>query len=177
MADLTAVPDRLIAGDSYRITLSPSDYPATAGWSLVLTIAGADVLTVTSTPSGDAHVLDLTESQTAALAAGAYRWAVRAKKTGESTTYDGGALSVHADLAAATPGDHGGYWERMLRLCRTAREKLLAGEMREYYIDGRRVVLHSLADIDRTEARAQRQLDAQRRGSSFQRRGVVFTRT
>lgn len=176
MADLTAVPDRLIAGDSYRIVLAPSEYPATAGWSLVLSIAGADVLSVTSAPSGDAHMLDLSAAQTAALAAGAYRWSVRAKKATEAYTYDGGPLTVHADLAAAAPGDQGGYWERLVKLCRTARENVIAGEMREYYLDGRRVVLQSLADINATEAHAQRQLDAQRRGSSFRKRSIMFVR-
>ena len=176
MADLTAVPDRLIAGDTYRIVLSPPEYPATAGWSLVLSIAGAEVVSITSQPSGDAHQLDLTATHSAALVAGAYRWSIRAKNGTAAHTYDGGQLTALADLATASPGEQGGYWERLLGICRTARERILAGEMREYMIDGSRVVLLTLDDVNKTETRAQRMISAAKGGSSFKRRRVVFVR-
>lgn len=127
MADLTAIPTTITAGDSYVITLSLSDYPATAGWSLSFGVAGPSVDQWTSTASGDAHVLTILSADTAALGAGTYQTRLKALKTGVVDTIATGALTVAADLFAAAPGEYASYWESLKAAAETALTTLMGG--------------------------------------------------
>lgn len=178
MPTLNALPSTLVAGDSYDFTLSESSYPATAGWSLQLSLAGADRLDKTSSASGDAHRFVLTPTETAALTAGQYKARLRAVKDAGATaeTFRTAIVAVEADLGTALPGEQQSYAERMLAICRTARESILAGESKMFMIDGRQMQFLSLAELAKEEAHWRRELSAERRGSSFRRRSVTFVR-
>lgn len=176
MATLTAVPAQLTQGDSYRLTLSPSDYPASAGWTLSLAVAGATEADWTSTPSGDAHAFTLTAASTQTLAPGTYTYRVRATNAPDVETFERGTLTVLADVGRAASGSLQSYAERMLTICKQARESILAGESRGFMIDGRQMQFHSLAEVAKEEAHWRRELAAERRGSSFQKRAVTFVR-
>ena len=176
MATLTEIPTQLMQGDSYAITLSPTAYPATDGWALSFAVAGATEQQWASAPSGDAHAFTLTTAQTAALTPGAYRWRLRATDGTATETFDNGVLEVLADIGAASAGSLQSYPERMLAICRLARESVLAGESRSFMIDGRQMMFHSLAELAKEEAHWRRELAAERRGSSFRKRPVTFVR-
>lgn len=127
VADLTALPETITAGDSYVITLSLSDYPATAGWSLSFAVAGPSVDTWTSVASGDAHVLTLSSADTAALTAGTYQARLKAIKTGVVNTIATGAMTVAPDLFAAAPGEYASYWESLKTAAESALTTLMGG--------------------------------------------------
>lgn len=178
MATLTALPASIVAGDSYDITLSLSAYPASAGWSIVWTLAGASALTKTSTAVGDAHRLSLTPTDTGALTPGQYQQRLRAERNAGAVaeTFERTTLVVELDLGTATNGEAQSYAERMLTICRAARESILSGESKMFMIDGRQMMFHSLSELAKEEAHWRRELAAERRGSSFQKRGVTFVR-
>jgi hypothetical protein len=175
---LTALPTAIIAGDSYDITLSVAAYPASAGWSVRLSLAGPDTLDKASSPVGDAHRFVLTTTDTAALTAGLYRLRLRAEKDAGATaeTYHTGTLPVEQDIGVAAPGELQSYAERMLAICKLARESVLAGESKMFMIDGRQMMFHSLAELAKEEAHWRRELATERRGSAFQKRRVTFVR-
>lgn len=127
MADLTSVPRVITAGDSYTLTLTAADYPASSGWSLALAVAGVDVKSWTSVASGDAHVLTLPAAQTATLGAGTYQYRVRAVKAAIVETIETGTLAVEADIGAALPGERSSYWEALKVAAQTALTTLMGG--------------------------------------------------
>lgn len=174
---LTAIPDAITAGDSLDATLSYADYLASQGWSLALALRGPTALDKALTASGDSFTLALTAADTAALTEGLHRWSLRATNAGAVKTADAGILVVEPDITAASAGDLTSYAERMLAICRTARENILAGEMTSYMIDGSQVQMHTLDQVAREEARWLRALATERRGgAAFSSLPVAFCR-
>jgi hypothetical protein len=171
---LTAIPDTITAGDSLSVTLSLSEYPATAGWVVSCALAGPTVLTATATASGDQHLLALTSAQTTSLTPALYRWRLRATLGLVAETFDRGTMDVAPDLGAAAAGELASYPEQMLAICRTARESILAGEMKMFQIGGRQVQMHTLAEVSREEAFWRREIARERRGSAFGKVSVGF---
>ena len=82
-----------------------------------------------------------------------------------------------ADIGTAAAGEWQSYAERMLAICRTARESILAGEMKMFQIGGRQVQMHTLADVHREEAHWLRErAREQRGGSAFGTVSIQFAR-
>lgn len=125
MATLTSVPTVITAGDSYTLTLTQSDYPAAAGWSLALAVAGVSVDSWTSVASGAAHVITISASETASLGAGTYQYRVRAVNGSTVETIETGTLTVEADIGAAAPGERASYWESLKAAAQTALQSLM----------------------------------------------------
>ena len=163
MPTLTAVPDTITAGDSYAITLSLSDYPATAGWSLSYALAGAAVLTVTSTASGANHLLTLTAAQTATLGDGLYQYRVRAAQGSTVETVTTGTCTVVADVGALAAGEGVSYWQCLKD---AAQDALLAmvtgGGVQMVAIAGRQTMFRSPDDLRRLIAECNTHLNAAR---------------
>jgi hypothetical protein len=163
VADLTALPSTLTAGDSYAITLSLSAFPASAGWAVTWTVAGPSVRTWTSIPSGDAHALTIGAADTATLEAGDYRWSLRATRSGTVTTAETGTLRVTPDLMTLVPGEAVSYWQQL----KTAAEKALLALMdgnavQMTTIMGRQTMFRSPADCQKVIAQCEQQLAAAR---------------
>jgi len=173
---LTAVPQTITAGDSYAITLSLSDYPAPT-WALSFALAGADVLTVTSTAAGTAHLLTLTALQTAALGAGLYQYRVRATSAGTVDTVTTGTLTVAPDVGALVAGEGVSYWQTLKDAAEQALLTLMTGgAMQMVMIQGRQTMFRSPDECRRIIAQCEQRLAAQRRGSAFGRVLVEFVR-
>lgn len=159
MADLTELPTTITAGDSYVITLSLSDYPATAGWSLAYAVAGTSVDSWTSTASGAAHVLTLTAIDTAALSAGTYQTRLRASRSGAVETIATGVVTVAADLFAAAPGEYTSEWEALKAAAHTALKTLMdGGGVQMVTILGRQTMFRSPDDCLRVIARCDHEI-------------------
>lgn len=97
------MPASLIAGDSLRLAIPAGDYSQANGWavSLVLqALAGGTPVTVAGTASGNDWAVLLSATTSAAMAAGAWRYAIVATKTAERATLDSGELRVLPDPAA-----------------------------------------------------------------------------
>lgn len=177
MPTLTAVPDTITAGDSYAITLSLSDYPATAGWSLSYALAGAAVLTVTSTASGANHLLTLTAAQTASLGAGLYQHRVRAAQGSTVETVTTGTCTVVADIGALAAGEGVSYWQCLKDAAQDALTTILnGGAVQMVAIAGRQTMFRSPTDCLKVIAYCDQRLAAERRGSGFGRVSVAFAR-
>lgn len=94
------------AGDTLSSTWSLSDYPATAGWALRLTlISAAQRYQASASASGADHVFTVAAATTAVWVPGAYYWTVDATKTTERYTVARGGIDVLPDLAAASTYD------------------------------------------------------------------------
>lgn len=163
MADLTEIPTRLVAGDSYTLTLTYADYPATAGWALALAVAGVDVKTWSSVAAGNAHVLTLTATETAALGAGTYQWRVRAFRSGVVDTLVTGTLTVEADIGAAAPGERASYWESLKVAAQQALTTLMeGGAVQMVTILGRQTMFRSPDDCLKVIAQCDARITAER---------------
>lgn len=138
MADLTEIPRALTAGDSYTLTLTRPDYPASAGWALLLAIAGASVDQWTSTASADAHVLTLTAADTGALVAGDYQFALKATRSGAVHTIERGTLVVSPDLATLAAGEGVAFWQELKTSAETALQALMDGGAMQMGMVGQR---------------------------------------
>lgn len=161
MADLTAVPTVITAGDSYTLTLTASAYPASAGWVLSLAVAGAAAQSWTSTASGDAHVLTLTAAQTAALTAGSYQVRVRAIRSGVVDTIQTGTLTVQPNVFTAAAGDLRSEWEALKAAAHTALLNLMESNAPQMLtVMGRQTMFRSPDDILRVIALCDAKLSA-----------------
>lgn len=147
MADLTAVPTTLLAGDSYTLTLTTPDYPASAGWTLTFAVAGPSVDTWTSAASGDAHVITLPAADTAALLPGGYQSTLRASKGATVTTITRGTCAVEADVVTAAVGALETWAEKTLAIIEAVLANTATDAMKMYMIGGRQVMTHTLPEL------------------------------
>lgn len=100
------LPAALRAGDTLAATWSLSDYPATAGWVVRLTLISPTArYQSTASASGSAHALLVAASATAGWVAGSYAWTVDATLGAQRYTVATGQVQVLPDLAAATTFD------------------------------------------------------------------------
>lgn len=173
---LTALPATITAGDSYAITLSFSDYPATAGWAIKCALAGVSVLEVTSVANGAAHDLTLSATVTAALNAGTYQYRLRAVNGAQAHTLETGVVAVVADLATLGPGDGQSWAEKTLAVVEAVLANTATAEMKMYMIGGRQVQLLSLAELRSLRQELRAELATMRRGSSLGKVSVRFVR-
>jgi hypothetical protein len=174
---LTEIPSALVAGDSLSVTLTRSAYPAASGWSVSFAMAGpSETIVKTLAASGDSHVLTLGASETEPMAAGVWTYRLRATKSGESTTFEVGKLSVTRDLATFGAGETLSYAAQMLAACKEARKDILSGQFKSYLVAGRQVAFHSLDELAREQARWQAAVSAETSGSVFRSAPVGFVR-
>jgi hypothetical protein len=93
------------SGDTFSVTRSYADYPASEGWSVSLTLVGSgSVYTVTSSADGDDHVVSATAAATGAWASGRYTVVEYVSKSLERYTLSSSVIEILPDLAAATAG-------------------------------------------------------------------------
>lgn len=103
-----AIPQTLLAGDSFRTEVDVDAYPADTGWlaklRLVPRAAGAQAVDLVATPQGQRHVFSASAVVTAAWAAGAYGWALWLERAGESHTVGQGQVQVLPDSRQMAAG-------------------------------------------------------------------------
>lgn len=177
MAPLTAMPERIVAGTTVTLELGFPDHLPSDGWVLSLHLAGASTLTELSpTTTGDVFALDLSSSDTAGLAPGQYRYALRATNTGVIEQVAEGTLIVDADIAAATDGSLQSWAERTLAIVEAALAGKLTGGMAAYQILGRAVTHYSPAELMQLRAQLSAEVARQRPGgSSLRPIAITFT--
>jgi len=97
----SSVPGSIRAGDTIRWRRELSDFPASDGWQLSYAFVGrTSAHSATAVADGDAFVVTLTASATAAWTAGAYRVQETVAKGDERFTVATTSLQVLQDLAA-----------------------------------------------------------------------------
>ena len=141
----TAIPSRLIAGDTWRWDRSVSGYSPADGWSLTTFFRGAGKLNVSGVANSGNNAWENTAAlaATKTLAAGQYQWTEVVTNATERYVVGRGVLTVEPNPELQVAGE-GTPWEE------TAVTKLkafLAGSVEEgileYQIAGRAVKLMS----------------------------------
>lgn len=111
----TTEPATLRAGDSASWQISDPDYPASAGWGLTYTfINAAGKFSITSTASGDDHLVHKLPAVTALYVAGAYAWQCVAADGTDAYTIRSGSIEVLPSFAASTTFDGRSHAQKAL---------------------------------------------------------------
>lgn len=175
MDELTALPASLAAGTTVRYRRSHGDYPASAGWALVLHLNGPESTAhVDAEADGDDFVLELTATTTAALRPGAYRWVELVKKGDEVHDPAKGAVTVTVNLATAVAGDALSWARRELAIIQRIKEGRIDADVEAYALDGRSWQNIPMEKFWAREAYLLRLIAAEERGSVMGSIPVAF---
>lgn len=175
----TDIPSTLAAGDRWRWTRTLSNYPASA-WTCTYYLRGIGTADVEGTADGDVHDFVVEAVTTAALAAGVYRWILRADDgAGDIRTIDSGTTEITADLAEADAGDLRSHAEVMVEKLEDEIQARVSGTGDA----AERVVFHSrefeavpLRELQRLLGIYKAQLIRQRNGGKLPAIHAAFTR-
>lgn len=153
----TAEPSSVAAGDTVTWRRTLDDYPASAGWALgYVLINGTAKVTISSTASGDDHLVSVAASTTTGWTAGTYAWRARVTKGAEVYTVGEGRMTVRPSFGAST-FDARTHARKTLEAVEAVIEGRASSAVLEYEIAGRRLKnipvaeLLSLRDRYRTE--------------------------
>jgi hypothetical protein len=137
--ELSALPESFAAGTTVRYRKRFTDYPASAGWTLKLYLAGASVLARTAVAAGNDFVVTIGVADTeAAFAAGLYKWVERVSNVGgEVYEVASGIVTVLPNLAEASEGSEQEWLERAIVALKAHIEGRLPAAMESYQIAGR----------------------------------------
>jgi hypothetical protein len=153
----TSMPSTLVAGQTVSLSLSEPDYPASAGWSLTLYLnprSGGIIRSVTSTASGDDHLLQATATTTATWAVGSYGWEVWASLGAARHRVDGGQLEMRAALLSAVAGtDTRSAAEVALDAVRSMIRGTATAGVMSYSIAGRELRRYSIPELLQLESK------------------------
>lgn len=99
----TTEPATLLAGDTATWLISQPDYLASDGWVLAYTLINATAkISISSTASGDDHLVNVAAATTAGWTAGTYSWRAQVSKAGQVFTVASGSMVVQAAFDALT---------------------------------------------------------------------------
>ncbi len=137
--ELANLPDQFAAGTTVCYRRRLVDFPASAGWTLRLHLAGASVLPVTAASDGDDFLVTIEPTDTASdFVAGLYKWVERVSSAGGEVYEVGrGSVTVLPNLAEATEGSEQEWIERAIAMLRAHIEGRLPAGMESYQIAGR----------------------------------------
>src|SRR5690349_6196809 len=130
------VPDAISAGDTLAFLVPGGDTPA-GEWTGAAKIFGpatSTAATVTQYNSGSDFLVTFPATVTDDLAAGDYRWAVTATKTGERYTIAEGRIRIQVDPGTVATTGGLEHCQRMLALIETALEGRLTSDHESYAI-------------------------------------------
>lgn len=118
---MLTVPSSIRAGDTLTAAWVTSDYPATAGWVLRLTlINSAQRYQANAAANGADHALTVTAAVTAGWVPGTYSWTIDATLASARSTLASGTTQVLPDLAAATTYDTRSNYRKALEAAEAA---------------------------------------------------------
>lgn len=160
----TAVPSRLIAGDTWQWTLDLADYPAGTWTAIAYFEKAGSSFNVTATPSGTTHSFTIAAATTANYAAGRYAWRVRVTNGSVTTTIEpGGHLEVEINPALGGGRDTRSWAQRTLEAVEAFLEGNASTAQASMSVGGRSLSRWSLSELNqwrddlRAEVRAEQQ--------------------
>lgn len=173
----------LVIGETLNYTATVADYPATDGWGLRLLLnprAGGAVTTVNSAADGDAHLLQVSSTTTAALVAGDYAWEIWAIKDAEQYRLDAGQIKIVQGLIGAAAGtDNRTQAQKALDDAKTALAAW-SPTAQSYSIGGRSMTFRAFADVEACvrfwQAEVINEQEAERRAAGLPSRRKVHVR-
>lgn len=163
------VPNKLISGDSWSTTYTPTDpnYAPSEGWSLLLSIRGTTVHDFTATVSGNSYVIDI-DTDSATYSGGTYRYIVTLNKTGQRKTVETGQVEISDDLSAVeTNYDARTHEQKMLAVIEAHLEKRAVGQIDHLVttIDGKTLQRMSTNEVLDLRNRYKSMVNRQLRGN------------
>ena len=164
---LTSIPATVRAGDSISWLLSYGSYPASAGWTLAITLINHDGKeTLTGTASGDDYAVTVTAATTAGWDAGVYAWAALLTLGAERVTAGTGQLEVLANLAALTTHDR----RTLAEVCLANIEAVIQGKATadnlEYSINNRSLKRYTWSELLAARTHFKAEVVRERRAAS-----------
>lgn len=177
--NLTALPTSFTGGTTIEYSKSVSDYPASDGWTLTLYLAGVDVKEIEAEADGDAYVVTIAASVTAApFRAGVYEYLERVEKAGVVHEVSSGMVEITPNIAEAAAGDRQSYLERSIIVLRQYIEHQLEAGNQSYAIAGRAVTKIPIAEAIKILHSYEAELAHQKNPTSLTRSVLVrFTGT
>lgn len=173
------LPTSLIAGDTLSAVATLSDYPASAGWSLAVTLvprtAGAP-RTLNAVAEGDAFRINAASAATAGWSAGVCTWVARVSRDGEVHTVGQGQMEIKPDPTTMTGGFDGRSQAlKALEDCRTALASW-SPTRRRYKIGEREMEFRSTAEIIQQITYWESQVNRETPGARPAFSGRIYTR-
>lgn len=161
---LVEIPRSFAAGTQVSYVRSFGEFPASAGWGLVLHLAGPSLLNKAATTSGDRFTVTLLPADTTALSAGFYRWVERVTKGTEKYDAARGNVLVTLDIATATSAQAQSFEERLLPLLEAAITSRSTRDLESYSVDGVSLVKLPWRDLVRIRNGVVAAINARRSG-------------
>lgn len=147
MNTLTQMPAAFSRGSTVEYTRTVTDYPATAGWTLSVHIAGRSKLSKNASASGSDYAVLLTAADTAVLEAGTYTWLERVTDGTAVHDVGSGTVTITPNVATAAAGDLRSFDEKALEAIEAALLVDMGSTTVSYQVAGRGEVT-----MDRREA-------------------------
>lgn len=176
------MPDVHRVGETFKVQLSWSDYPA-ADWSAVLTLINtSNKEQVSGVADGDDFQFKLADTST--WASGEYKWIVEASATIDAATEtyiaDEGTILLQADLSAATTSDTRTHAKKVLEAVEAVLENRATQDQSSYSIAGRSLSRTPVGDLlilrDRYQSIVKREEREERRKRGLSNPDSVWTR-
>ncbi len=139
MDPLTAVPDRLIAGDSVSIV---RPFPSVAGlaYTVKLRFIAPDgtIAPITASEADGAFTFAVLTTTLATMEPGVISWAITAEKVDERITLEASTLTLLADPANTTTAATStlAHIERVIAACKARLEDKLTDDVQMYQLPG-----------------------------------------
>jgi hypothetical protein len=160
-----AEPQKLVAGDSWNWRRDDlAAYPAGEGWTLKYTLINA-IAKIAFDAIGDDDGFKIYQAapDTAAYAAGTYRFEASVSKDGDRYRVGTGTIEVLADFAAAATLDATSHAQRVLTAIEAVIERRATKDQEEYQIDGRSLKRTAIANLLLLRDRYKREVDNETR--------------
>jgi hypothetical protein len=141
------LPQSIVAGVTFERCVSLADYPAQT-WTLVVTLRGPSVITLTGTPDGEAHQLAASDDVTATWTPGAYWYTARVTDGAVVREAGSGQTEVLPDLTAGD-GIYDGrsHARKTLEAIEAVIEKRATMDQERYTINNRELWRTPIADL------------------------------
>lgn len=163
MSDLRAIPESFAAGTTVKWTSNYADYPASAGWTAKVHLAGVTLLSADATASGNSFQFTLAADATKELHAGNHQWREIVEKAGEKFIAASGNVRVEPNIEAATAGTMASWEEATLAVVEAALAGRLTTDMESYQIAGRAIVRIPASELMKIRRDLRAVVDAQAR--------------
>jgi hypothetical protein len=178
MANLTALPSAFFAGTTVKLTRMGGLYPANAGWTRKLYLAGVSVLNLAGVAAGADFTFTISAVASGDLKPGTYQWREIGSKAGESYVVDSGTVTVLANIAAAGAGDMQSWEEATLVVVEAVLAGRITADVQAYTIAGRAVTKIPMAELLELRSTLKRTVQAQKNpGKMGPQVRVAFTGT
>lgn len=146
---LTSVPAKFVAGDTFSLVLTLSEFQAPA-WNTVLYLNahGLPTITLAGSDYGTQHLFLLSGGTTGSWPPATYSWVVRADNGGTQLIAASGKITVLANPATLTASsDVRSHARKTLDVLQALIEGRVVNGIENYSIDGRQIAKTPLKDL------------------------------